>query len=126
MAQVVHEVLAGTNTEKAMPQAHRAYLLAQVNAARTLTVGGRPVIRNVPDKLSVSEDGGAGGVFLRAEFAREAAAHTIQLGTLECSRLLACARATRYWMAPAFGTRAGDVPLDTQLLLPTAPNSHAE
>ena len=101
-------------------------LRLELDAARTLTVGGRPVIRNVPDKLSVSEDGGAGGVFLRAEFAREAAAHTIQLGTLECSRLLACARATRYWMAPAFGTRAGDVPLDTQLLLlELAPDAYA-
>ena len=81
-------------------------LRLELDAARTLTVGGRPVIRNLPDKLSVSEDGGAGGVFLRAEFAREAAAHTIQLGTLECSRLLACARAEQ-WAGTFWSTLSG-------------------
>ena len=44
--------------------------------------------------------------------------HHVSLGNLvTCSRLLSCARLTRYWMGPAFGTSSKDVPLDTQFLL---------
>ena len=69
-------------------------LRLELDAARTLTVGGRPVIRNVPDKLSVSDV--RRRRFLSApEFAPRRRRGTIQLGTLECSRLLACARARR-------------------------------
>ena len=39
------------------------------------------------------------------------------LGTLQCHRLLASARVTRYWMGPAVGSRAHHVPHETQFLL---------
>ena len=58
------------------------------------------------------------GVFLHSSHPTKASTFDTSLGKLStCHRLLACARVTRYWMGPAFGTKAKDIPLDTQFLL---------
>lgn len=58
-------------------------------------------------------------LFLKACIRHEAGSEfDLSLGTLAtCHRLVACARLNRYWMGPAFGTSANDIPLDTQFLL---------
>lgn len=43
--------------------------------------------------------------------------HVVSLGHLGCERILAGARTKRWWMGPSFGTRAADVPPETQFLL---------
>lgn len=59
------------------------------------------------------------GMFLRSNNPNgESSAFDTSLGQLaSCNRLVACARLTRYWMGPAFGKSAKDIPLDTQFLL---------
>ena len=59
-----------------------------------------------------------GGFFLNARFPSSASAHVATLGCLRsCTRFVAAARVTRYWMGPAFGKTERDVPHDTQFLL---------
>ena len=36
---------------------------------------------------------------------------------LQCNRLLACARCKLWWMTPSWGTKAGDLPPETQFVL---------
>ena len=36
---------------------------------------------------------------------------------MRCSRLLACARCKLWWMTPSWGTKAGDLPPETQFVL---------
>lgn len=60
------------------------------------------------------------GLFLHSQTTNgeSSSAFDTSLGQLVgCHRLLACARLTRYWMGPAFGSAASDVPIDTQFLL---------
>jgi raffinose synthase len=60
----------------------------------------------------------ATSMFLKATHSKDSSEHQLTLGSLvSCHRLLACARVNRYWMGPAFGTSAKDIPLDTQFLL---------
>lgn len=60
----------------------------------------------------------AGLFFHSSNPSGESSAFDTCLGKLEsCTRLMACARLTRYWMGPAFGTSAKDIPIDTQFLL---------
>ena len=66
------------------------------------------------------------GVFVDFVGATSRADHTISLGELHCERLLAAARTKRWWMGPAFGAAASDVPAETQfLLLELAPDAYA-
>ena len=54
------------------------------------------------------------GLFLHTQHA----ASEQPLGDLvTCHKLLACARQTRYWMGPKFGSTGADIPLETQFLL---------
>jgi raffinose synthase len=66
-----------------------------------------------------NDQDGCSSLFLQVTHSKERSAqHELSLGSLvTCNRLLACARLTRYWMGPAFGTKADDIPLDTQFLL---------
>ena len=59
------------------------------------------------------------GLFLHSKNPNgESSTFDTSLGQLaSCNRLVACARLTRYWMGPAFGKSAKDIPLDTQFLL---------
>ena len=59
----------------------------------------------------------SGGIFLHAEFGAAADTHDIKLGLLCGSRLLGCARTTRYWVAPCFCDTASELPLETQFVL---------
>ena len=74
------------------------------------------ILDGISDAVS-SISSPTGGVFLHATFAADAAEHVCSLGSLHCERLLAAARVTRYWMGPAFGSKACDIPHDTQFLL---------
>ena len=74
------------------------------------------ILDGISDAVS-SISSPSGGVFLHATFSSDAAEHVCSLGSLSCSRLLAAARVTRYWMGPAFGSKASDIPHDTQFLL---------
>ena len=83
-----------------------------------------PIIDGVPPSVT-SEAGAAGGLFLHVNAGSHQAEHSVSLGALRCKRFLAAARVTRYWMGPAWGRAACDVPHDTQfLLLELAPDEH--
>ena len=83
-----------------------------------------PIIDGVPPSVT-SEAGAAGGLFLHVNAGSHQAEHSLSLGALRCERFLAAARVTRYWMGPAWGRAACDVPHDTQfLLLELAPDEH--
>lgn len=57
-------------------------------------------------------------LFLQVEHTKLNAQHQLSLGNLvSCNRVLACSRLTRYWMGPAFGHDAKDVPVETQFML---------
>ena len=77
---------------------------------------GTVVLEGVASALRPSPSA-SGGLFLHAEFETDAAAHDLKLGMLCASRLLGCARTTRYWVAPKFCTSASELPLETQFLL---------
>ena len=84
--------------------------------AGVLRADGRVLLDGLSTALRPNPS--ATGLFVHADVgARRAASAELPLGMLHCSRLLACARVSRYWMSPAFGTRAADVPHDTQFLL---------
>ena len=58
------------------------------------------------------------GVFLRFTAETPAARHVFPVGTLTgLSRFTCCARYEPFWMKPHAGTRAGEVPVETQYLL---------
>ena len=78
---------------------------------------GEPVLEGVASDISTATPSPTGGLFLHTTHAAPSHEHVASLGKLRCSRLLAAARVTRYWMGPAFGTRAHHVPHDTQFLL---------
>eukprot|EP00980_Cylindrotheca_fusiformis_P014543 scaffold3914_cov121-Cylindrotheca_fusiformis.AAC.12 len=64
------------------------------------------------------KDKGLSSLFLQVTHPDERSEHELSLGNLvSCNRLLTASRLTRYWMGPKFGTKAGDVPVDTQFLL---------
>ncbi|KAL3939229.1 MAG: hypothetical protein SGBAC_006018, partial [Bacillariaceae sp.] len=57
-------------------------------------------------------------LFLQVEHTKPKAQHKLSLGKLvSCNRVLTCSRLTRYWMGPAFGDHAKDVPVETQFML---------
>ena len=81
------------------------------------TSSGTVVLEGVCPSLTPQRTQG-GGFFLNARFPSSASAHVATLGCLRsCTRFVAAARVTRYWMGPAFGKTERDVPHDTQFLL---------
>ena len=95
-------------------------LIASINGASHEIIGGlAPTLHvGVPDQHE--------GVFIDFVGDTSRADHTISLGELYCERFLAAARTKRWWMGPAFGTAASDVPPETQfLLLELAPDAYA-
>ena len=78
-----------------------------------------PLLRGLSASTWSAGTGTSAGLFLQSSNpSGESSAFDTSLGKLEsCDRLLACARLTRYWMGPAFGTSARDIPLDTQFML---------
>ena len=76
---------------------------------------GTVVLEGVASALRPSPSA-SGGLFLHAEFETDAAAHDLKLGMLCASRLLGCARTTRYWVAPqVLHKRFGAATRDTVL-----------
>ena len=121
--------LAGSAVEL---ERHDNGLVLEGGALRLLARGGGrvsdatqlPVIDGVPPSVT-SEVGEAGGLFLHVHGDSHKSEHSLSLGVLRCERFLAAARVTRYWMGPAWGRAACDVPHDTQfLLLELAPDVH--
>ena len=101
-----------TGAEGARVWVEGGAVIAQVNDERHTLLNG------LADGLSASEaDDATGGAFLSLSGLAEKAEHRLSLGALECERLLAGARTKRWWMGPAFGERAADVPPETQFLL---------
>ena len=75
-----------------------------------------PLFSGVSADFTTSERSPTGGLFLNT--AHDSVVERVSsLGTLQCHRLLASARVTRYWMGPAVGSRAHHVPHETQFLL---------
>ena len=98
--------------------------IARTDGVRESGSSQLPIIDGVPTSVT-SEVGEAGGLFLHVNADSASAEHSLNLGALRCERFLAAARVTRYWMGPAFGRAACDVPHDTQfLLLELAPDEH--
>ena len=68
----------------------------------------------------------AGGAFLSLGGLADRSTHRLSLGTLDCERFLAGARTKRWWMGPAFGATASEMPGETQFLLcELAPDAYA-
>lgn len=66
----------------------------------------------------MEEDPSGVGVFLRFQAEKQAARHVFPVGTVtDISRFTCCARYEPFWMKPHSGTRAGEVPVETQYLL---------
>ncbi len=66
----------------------------------------------------MEEDPHGVGVFLRFEAQKPAARHVFPVGTVTgISRFTCVARYEPFWMKPHAGTRAGEVPVETQFLL---------
>mmetsp|Transcript_15461 Transcript_15461/g.36752 ORF Transcript_15461/g.36752 Transcript_15461/m.36752 type:complete len:879 (-) Transcript_15461:208-2844(-) len=57
------------------------------------------------------------GTFLRADASVTSSLHVMDLGVLHCSRFLACAKKRFCWMEPSWGSKASEVPPETQFLL---------
>ena len=118
-------VPAQKGAQRGMPGAEGARVwveedavIAQVDAQRFT------LLRGLADGLSASEapedeapSTTSGGAFLSLRGSAEKSEHRLSLGALECERLLAGARTKRWWMGPAFGAAAADVPPETQFLL---------
>ena len=76
------------------------------------------VLRSVSELLVPSHTGGGGQFFaLRGRRVRDRADLRLTAGELSCERLLAGARTKRWWMGPAFGAGAADLPAETQFCL---------
>jgi len=93
-----------------------APLTLEGSTLRLAGAGGSVLLEGMDRSLRASPSG-TGGVFLHGDFREPMAAADVSLGTLHCRRLLSTARCTRYWMAPAVGDSAADVPLDSQMVL---------
>ena len=77
-----------------------------------------PSLRHLAENVSAEEDPSGVGVFLRFKAEVQAARHVFPVGTVTgMSRFTCCARYEPFWMKPHSGTRAGEVPVETQYLL---------
>ena len=77
-----------------------------------------PSLRHLAENVSAEEDPSGIGVFLRFKAEVQAARHVFPVGTVVgTSRFTCCARYEPFWMKPHSGTRAGEVPVETQYLL---------
>ena len=77
-----------------------------------------PSLRHLAENVSAEEDPSGIGVFLRFKAEVQAARHVFPVGTVTgMSRFTCCARYEPFWMKPHSGTRAGEVPVETQYLL---------
>lgn len=100
----------GTLTAPAPPSGSALTLRLEHGALR---LGSGAALLEAIDPSLRASPSPTGGVFLHGDFRSSCAAADVALGSLRCSRVLACARCTRYWMAPAVGV----IPHDTQFLL---------
>jgi len=75
-------------------------------------------LRHLAENVSAEEDPSGVGVFLRFKAEVQAARHVFPVGTVTgMSRFTCCARYEPFWMKPHAGTKAGQVPVETQYLL---------
>ena len=79
---------------------------------------GHDLLTGLTDMVSVEADPHGIGVFLRFTAEKPLARHLIPLGTVAgLNRFTCCHRYEPFWMKPCAGTKAGDVPVETQYLL---------
>ena len=75
-------------------------------------------LKSSAEGVSVEADPTGVGVFLRFTASEPAARHVFPVGSVTgMSRFTCCARYEPFWMKPHAGTRAGQVPVETQYLL---------
>ena len=83
-----------------------------------LTTGRRTLISGIPKCTTAVPDPSGVGLFLRFAASEPAARLVFPLGVLEnLDRFTCCHRYEPFWMKPVAGTRAGQVPIETQFLL---------
>jgi raffinose synthase len=75
------------------------------------------VLRGVPGSVTAEPDPKGAGVFLRFQSEEDSARHVWTLGRPGAVRWVACHRHIPFWMQPAVGTRAAQVPTETQYWL---------
>ena len=75
------------------------------------------MLREMDTSIGSFADEETGGVFISFDGLPERSEHALSLGLLQSERIHASARTKRWWIGPSFGTRARDVPPETQFLL---------
>ncbi|MGD1084853.1 MAG: Sip1-related alpha-galactosidase, partial [Verrucomicrobiota bacterium] len=84
----------------------------------TLSLGNRPVLRNVSPEFSLVKDPLGAGVFLRWSAARAGSLIESPMGGVAgMRRFTSCHRDEPWWMLPKAGTNSSQVALETQWLL---------
>jgi raffinose synthase len=83
-----------------------------------LVWNGQALLTDLADTIAAEEDPAGIGVFLQFASEKPAARHVFPVGSPSgLSRFTCCARYEPFWMKPHAGTRAGEVPVETQYLL---------
>ncbi len=83
-----------------------------------LRVADRATLTGVPGHVHAEADGRGGGAFLSFSATAPAARHVFEVGAIvDLRRFTACHRYEPFWMKPCAGTRAGEIPHETQYLL---------
>ncbi|BDA43643.1 probable galactinol-sucrose galactosyltransferase 2 [Coccomyxa sp. Obi] len=120
--------LAPTQTEVPRLDKLPATHLPVTHTDGHLSAGGYAFLRDLSPSFSVNTEAApSAGIILGLEASdgRPTSAEETTLGRLACSRFLACARIKIYWMTPEWGSRADELPPETQFLLlqlsPTGP-----
>ena len=77
-----------------------------------------PGLTHLAENISAEEDPANVGVFLRFTAPAPAARHVFPVGRAAgMARFTCCHRYEPFWMNPCAGTRAAEVPIETQFLL---------
>lgn len=85
---------------------------------KTLLFGDETLLVGLAETMTVEKDPLGVGVFVKFRAEKPLAKHVFPVGDLPAlARFTACHRYEPYWMKPAAGTRGGEVPIETQVLL---------
>jgi hypothetical protein len=92
-------------------------LLAVERVGDALVAGGVELLAGLPACARLAADAATGTAVFGLEAGAPVARLDVALGALAPGRLLALARTSLWWMTPAWGAAAADVPPETQFLL---------
>lgn len=83
-----------------------------------LSHNGFTVLEDLPEAVTTVDDPLNNGIFLRVQHKAPAARFTAILGRIaDLTRFTACHRYDEWWMKPAAGAAATDIPVETQSLI---------